>query len=116
MKQLKSLPSQLDCQNRGAGSVSTRAIEARNKAIIDGVDAGRKDDRNRRGFRLECECGGRGVRKDHLRLPANQFGRQGRHLIDAFGPPVFDPHVLAVDIAGFLEALKELRRRRGVLR
>jgi hypothetical protein len=38
MQQLESLRSQLDCQNRGASGVSARAIEARNKAVTDGVD------------------------------------------------------------------------------
>ena len=45
-------------------------------------------------------------RGDHGDLPANQIGRQRRQSIDLiFGPAVYDRHVLALDIAGLLEAL-----------
>ena len=45
-------------------------------------------------------------RGDHGDLPANQFGRQRRQPIELiFGPAVFDRHVLALDIAGLLQAL-----------
>ncbi len=45
-------------------------------------------------------------RGDHGDLSANQFGRQLRQPIDLIvGPAVFDRHVLALDIAGLLEAL-----------
>jgi hypothetical protein len=39
-------------------------------------------------------------------VPANQIGRQRRQLFELiFGPPVFDRHVLALDITGVFEAL-----------
>ena len=45
-------------------------------------------------------------RGDHGDLPANQFGRQRRQPIGLIlGPAVFDRHVLALDIAGVLQAL-----------
>jgi len=47
-------------------------------------------------------------RGDHRDLPANQFGRQRRqplHLV--LSPAVFDRDVLALDVAGLLEALTE---------
>ena len=45
-------------------------------------------------------------RDDHGDLPANQFGRQRRQPIELIlGPAVFDRHVLALDIAGLLQAL-----------
>ena len=45
-------------------------------------------------------------RDDHGDLSANQFGRQRRQSIDLIlGPAVFDRYVLALDIAGVLEAL-----------
>ena len=49
---------------------------------------------------------GRSGRGDHGDLSANQFGRQRRQPIDLIlGPAVFDRHVLALDIAGLLQAL-----------
>ena len=45
---------------------------------------------------------------DHGDLPANQIGRQLRQPIELIlGPAVFDRHVLALDIAGLLQALAE---------
>jgi hypothetical protein len=38
-------------------------------------------------------------------LPAHQIGRQLRQAIDLLGPAVVDRHVLALDVAGFFEAL-----------
>ena len=56
---------------------------------------------------LAAKCrSGAADRGDHGDLSANQFGRQRRQPIDlTFGPAVFDRHVLALDIAGFLQAL-----------
>ena len=46
------------------------------------------------------------ARGDHGDLSANQIGRQRRQPIDLIlGPAVFDRHVLALDIAGVLQAL-----------
>jgi hypothetical protein len=43
---------------------------------------------------------------DHDDLSPNQFGRQRREPVKpTFGPPVFDRHVLALDIACVLQAL-----------
>ena len=45
-------------------------------------------------------------RDDHGDLPADQIGRQRRQPIELIlGPAVFDRHVLALDIAGVLQAL-----------
>ena len=50
-----------------------------------------------------AEAAGRG---DHGDPSANQIGRQRRQPIDLIlGPAVFDRHVLALDIAGVLQAL-----------
>ena len=46
------------------------------------------------------------VRGDHGDPATNQIGRQRRQsIVFAFRPAVFDRHVLALDIAGFLQAL-----------
>src|SRR5262249_36677908 len=47
-------------------------------------------------------------RDDYRYLPANQFGRQLRQPLElTLSPAIFDRHVLALDIAGVLEALAE---------
>src|SRR5262249_17236825 len=62
-----------------------------------------------RRARLGCECrSGTSGRNDYRYLPANQFGRQLRQpLVLTLSPAIFDRHVLALDIAGVLEALAE---------
>ena len=57
-------------------------------------------------------------RDDHGDLSANQIGRQRRQPIDLIlGPAVFDRHVLALDIAGLLQALaKSAQTVRGRVR
>src|SRR5262249_23926848 len=46
--------------------------------------------------------------KQHGHLAANQLGRQHRKSIElTLGKAVFDGHVVAFDVAGFLEALLE---------
>src|SRR5262249_28048058 len=51
-------------------------------------------------------------RGDYRDLLANQFGRQRRQSIDLiFGPTVLDRHVLALDIAGVLQALAKSAKR-----
>src|SRR5262249_52238922 len=42
---------------------------------------------------------------DHRDLPANQLGRKFGESFHLLGPAVVDRHVLALDIAGFFEAL-----------
>ena len=47
-------------------------------------------------------------RDDHGHLTADQIGRQRRQsIVLALGPAVFDRDVLALDIAGFVQALPE---------
>ena len=51
-------------------------------------------------------------RNDHRDPTANQFGRDRRQsIILAFRPAVFDRHVLALDITGFFQTLRNARRR-----
>src|SRR5262249_17822737 len=78
-------------------------------AGADGVLGEGEDDRDRRRCRLGCECrSGTSGRNDYRYLPANQFGRQLRQpLVLTLSPAIFDRHVLALDIAGVLEALPE---------
>ena len=55
---------------------------------------------------LAANAGASAGRGDHGDLPANQIGRQRRQSIELIlGPAVYDRHVLALDIAGLLQAL-----------
>ena len=62
----------------------------------------REDDRNCRGRRLGRQC--RGVpRRSQSTCQADQIGRQCRQpIVLIFRPAVFDRHVFALDVAGFL--------------
>ena len=61
---------------------------------------------------LAASTAGGASRDDHGDLAANQIGRQLRQSIElTLRPAVFDRHVLALDIAGILEALTKAARR-----
>ena len=108
-QEFQPLCHQLTTEKIDARQVAARPGEAGDKTKPDRVFADDEDDGDRRGCRLGRECRRRGSeRGDHGDLPANQFGRQRRQPIDlTFGPAVFDRHVLALDIAGLLQALAE---------
>src|SRR5262249_6308147 len=87
--------------------VTTRPGEARDKTKPDRVFRDPEDDGDRRG----C-CFGRQRRRNtsgrdnHGDLPPNQLGRQLRQPIKLIlAPTVYDRYVIALDIAGVLEAL-----------
>src|SRR5262249_26681870 len=81
--------------------------EASDKAEPHRVAAGEEDDRDRRACQLGCQRhNGASTRDDHGDLPTNQFGCLHRNFIKLIlGPSVFNRYVLALDIAGLLQAL-----------
>jgi hypothetical protein len=86
--------------------VAARPREACHKTEPYRVFADAEDDGDRRrcslGRERHSEASARGNHRD---LSANQLGRQHRQPIEfVLGPAVFDGHVLALDIAGVLEA------------
>ena len=87
--------------------VAARPGEAGDKTKPDRVFGDGEDDGDRRGCRLGRQRrSGASGRDDHGDLSANQIGRQLRQPIDLIlGPAVYDRHVLALDIAGLLQAL-----------
>ena len=106
-QEFQPLCRQLSIEKIDPCQVAARPGEAGDKTKPDRVFGDDEDDGDRRGCRLgrqrRSEVAGRG---DHGDLPANQFGRQRRQPIDLIlGPAVFDRHVLALDIAGVLQAL-----------
>ena len=100
---------QLADEKIDARQVAARPGEAGDETKPDRVFGDAEDDRNRRG----C-CFGRERRSGPplatmtRDLPANQVGRQLRQPIEsALRPAVDDRNVLALDVAGFLQALAE---------
>jgi hypothetical protein len=98
-----------------AGHVAAGPGETSDKTELDRVTADTEDDRDRR-----CRSFGRerrhvAGRGDYGDLSANQIGQQRRQaIVLALQPVVFDRHVLAFDVPGFVEALaKSSRKARG---
>ena len=91
-------------EQRHAGHIAARPIEAIDNAEFDGVAAQREDDRNRLRCRF-CRSHGRksaacGDQRD--RKP-DQFGRQQRQSVVAtLGPAKFDGDVAGFDQGGFV--------------
>src|SRR5262245_20015672 len=87
--------------------VAARPREAGDKTKPDRVFGDVEDDRDRRGCRLGRKLATSG-RDDRGDRSASQFGRQRRQSIDLIlSPAVDDRYVVALDIAGVLEALVE---------
>ena len=106
-QEFQPLCHQLATEKIDPRQVAARPGEAGDKTEPDRVFGDDEDDGDRRGCRLGRERrSGASGRGDHGDLSANQFGRQRRQSIDLIlGPAVFDRHVLALDIAGVLQAL-----------
>ena len=94
-----------------SGDVGAGPIEAGDEAQPDGIAADGKDNGNCRGRRFDREHNrSASARDDHAHLPGDQIGRQCRQsVVLTFRPTVFDRHILAFDIARFLQTLVERR-------
>ena len=98
-----------------AGRVAAGPGEAGDKTKLDRVFADAEDDRDRRGCSFGRERSGHAAgRGDHGHLSADQIGHQCRQaIVLALQPVVLDRHVLAFDVAGFVEAFAERGRMRA---
>ena len=91
-----------------AGCVAARPSEAGDKTKLDRVIADAEDDRDRRCCSFGCERGHVTDRGDDGHLSADQVAHQCRQaIILALQPVVLDRHVLAFNVAGFVEAFAE---------
>jgi hypothetical protein len=76
--------------------------------VLDRVVRHIEHDGDRRRCILGRECCSEACGcDDHRDLPANQLGRKVGESFHLLGPAVVDRYVLALDIAGFFEALAE---------
>jgi hypothetical protein len=65
-----------------------------------------KDDRDRRRRRLGCQGRWQTPERNHSDLTLNQLGSQRRQsIVLAVRPAILELHVLAVDVAGFVQPL-----------
>ena len=91
-----------------AGRVATWPGETGDKTKLDRVFADTENDRDRRRRSFGRQRGRVAGRGDHGHLSANQIGHQRRQaIVLALQPVVLDRHVLAFDVAGFVEAFAE---------
>jgi hypothetical protein len=107
MQEFQPLCRQLTTEKIDPCRVAAGPGEASDKTKPDRVFGDAEDDGNRRGCCLgrqrRCNTSGRG---DYGDLPMNQFSRQLRQSIKLIlAPTVCDRYVLALDIAGLLQAL-----------
>src|SRR5262249_5320530 len=84
-------------------------VQAADKPEHDWITAIREDDWSARGCRLCCLGSVRTPRRgDHSHMTADEIiGECGQSIVVAIGPTVLDRRILALDIAGFAQALTE---------
>jgi hypothetical protein len=79
-------------------------IQAGDKSSVDWVFSCQEDNRNTRGGFL-CRQPPWAIRSDYSHSATNEIGRQGRQpIVLIVREAVLDRHVLALDIARFLQA------------
>ena len=105
-QQLEPLCRQLRTLKIDARQVAARPREAGDKTVLDRVVRHAEHDGDRRRCTLGRECCGEACGcDDHRDLPANQLGRKFGESFRLLCPAIVDRYVLALDIAGFFEAL-----------
>jgi hypothetical protein len=94
-----------------AGRVAARPGKTGDETQLDRVFGDDEDDWDRRG-RSFCRLRrGWAERGDYRHLTPHEIGHERRHaIVLALEPMVFDHHVLALDVAGFVETFTERSR------
>src|SRR6516165_12381377 len=94
MQHLKSLRFDLEAEHAVSRDVSSRPIEARDKAELHRVDACDENDRNSRGGGLGCKGRDKTWCDDHSHPMLEQISRQGWQSVDLIRrPAILDCHV-----------------------
>src|SRR5262245_37332198 len=106
-QEFQPLRRQLPAEEIDTCQVTTRPGEAGDETKSDRVFRDPEDDGDRRGCRLGRQWRrNTSGRDNHGDLPPNQLGRQLRQPIKLIlAPTIYDRYVIALDIAGVLEAL-----------
>src|SRR5580704_13115488 len=109
VQHLQQLRADLHTQTGHARDVAARSVQAGDKSKHHRVGPYPEYDRDRTGCPLRGQCRLTAIdRGNNSHLTANEFGRQFRHpIVLAIRPTIFDRHVPALDMAGFVEALAE---------
>jgi len=91
------------------GGVAARPGKAGDQTERDRVSADAEDDRDRCGRRFGClSSSGRAGRNDNGDGTADKVSYKRRKaIVSTAQPVVLDHHVLALDVAGFVEAFAE---------
>jgi hypothetical protein len=107
-EQLQSFRPQLVSEDEAAGNVPAGPVEAGDKTRCDRVNAGDEDDGYGRGRCLRRQSCGCAAGYDHRYTTADEIGCKRRQpIISIIRITILDHHVLAHDIAGFLQALEK---------
>ena len=111
--ELEALRFERASQHVNAGGVATRPVEAVDEPDVHRIVAGDEHDRYRRSRGLGSDRrGGCAESGKNGYLPPNQVGCERRQLIElSVRPAIFDLNVLALDVAGLIQALEEPGRR-----
>jgi hypothetical protein len=108
VEQLQLFGRQLGLYNGAAGKVPAGAVEAGDMTHCDRVSSAKKDDGNGRGCCLRRQRCVDAAGQDHGYAAADEIGCERRQTIElVLRIPILHCHVLALDIAGFLQALEK---------
>src|SRR5262245_40757074 len=108
MQQPKALSPKSRRNEGDTGDVAAWSVEAGDEAKLNRVTAGCEDDRDRRSRRLGYNCRRGVMRSDHRHLTAYQIGCEvGQPVVLVLRPAILDHDILALDVAGFANALPE---------
>ncbi len=109
VQKCQPLRLQLSREKIDSRQVAARPGEAGDKTKLHRVFADAEDDRGRRGRSFGCKRSKvAGWRGDNGHAPAHEVSHERRKAIElALQPVVLHRYVLALDVAGFVEALAE---------
>jgi hypothetical protein len=109
MQEAKPLGHNLSGEVIDAGRIAAWPGKACDQPQLDRVIADAEDDRDRRGRSFGClGTNAESGRRDHGHTTADEVSHERRKAIElALQPVVLDRHVLALDVAGFVEAFAE---------
>src|SRR5262249_2889116 len=102
---------------RCTATVTSRMVDASgDKTQLDRVFTDAEDDRDRRGRSFRCKRSKvAGWRGDDGHAPAHEVSHERRKAIEfTLQPAVLHRYVLALEVAGFVEAFTECRSKAGI--